>query len=214
MATSRKIPRIIFVVLIGFSFGDSAFSQRPDNSGDAPVTGVIDGAANPGLVSREALFLSLSGLLESSGPRNCSNDTQTAGFSAAGACLSIDGIDMAKAEQLAGEFRSRSDEMSMSAHARFCGQQRARRAPYLSREEFAAEFENFEDRGRAERANVFVERGNALLGREGMNRLIAWANANLRRGIREVQVDLVNLMERRNLSPEQFSEEFCSRVRQ
>ena len=214
MATSRKIPRIVFVVLIGISCGDSVFSQGRGNQGDGPPTVTIDGAANPGLISREALFLALSGLLESSGPRTCATDTQATGFSEAGACLSIDGVDMAKAEQLVSEFRTRSDEMSMAAHARFCGQQRARRAPYLSREEFAAEFENFQAIGRAERANFFVERGNALLGREEMNRLIAWANANLRRGIREVQVDFVDLMERRDLSPEQFSEEVCSRVRQ
>jgi hypothetical protein len=214
MAISRKIPRVLLIFLINFAFGASAFSQRPNDLTSAPATVVIDGAANPELISQEALFLSLSGLLESSGPGNCSNDTQITGLSAAGACLRIDGIDMAKARQLVEEFRARSNEISTSAHAKFCGQQRARRTPYMSREEFAAEFENLQEDGRAERANFFVERGNALLGREAMSRLVAWANANLRRGIREVKVDFAGLMERRDLSPEQYAEELCSRDRQ
>ena len=170
---------------------------------------ILDGASNPELISEEALFVSLSGLLEGTDPDSCSDETQLQQVSATPPCLTIEGVDMSKAAQLAEEFNAHIVGVEHSHVTEFCELHNGRGVPYLSREEFAGEMALFLGSKSIEVSNFFLERGGVLLGQESLHKLVDWADNYLRKSIQEQKIDFAVFLEVNNLSPEQFSESFC-----
>ncbi len=162
------------------------------------LTRFVIGAANPELISDAAVFTALAGLL-----KQCEYGINSQ------FCLQIDGVDMNKALRLAQEYSALVDEQSAARHAVFCATQRARRVPYLSAAEFGLELSGYMDESSRLEAVIFVTKGTEILGIEGMQNLMRFANGDFRNSLQEGKLDYVAMAENSHLAPEQLLEQFC-----
>lgn len=157
----------------------------------------IVGASNPELISDAAVFTALSGQL-----RQCEIGVDF--------CIQIEGVDMTKALELSQQFGLTMQENTAARHAEFCTAQQSRRVPYRDATEFGMELARYMDESNRLRAATFVTLASHILGADGMQRLMNFANGDFRTTIQEGQVNFVAIVENSGMSPEQFLGQFCA----
>ena len=175
----------------------------------------VDGAENPELIRDDVVYDTVSSTLATTGPSNCvrsntNEDRLVRGFSNQAPCMTLPGVDLALAEQLGMEFEAFVDDRNAALIENMCADPATTRLRNGSVADLAAYFDEQEREDRTAKVVFFENRGRELLGVEQFERLLDWANSNIRPNTRQAVVDFHAMLETTKVSPALMLEQSCS----
>ena len=211
----RRIVRItaVFVFTIMASTPQVLAQQAP---GEPPeFIEYIDGAVNPELIRDDVVYDMISGTLVQSGPSNCAElntgeDRLLPGFSNQAPCMTLPGVDPVLAQQLGMEYEAMVEDRNTAFIEAMCEEPTATRLRSGSIDDLADYFDEQDREDRTTKVEFFETRGRELLGIEQLERLLTWANDNVRPGIMQAVTDFHAMLQATNINPAFMLEQTCS----
>lgn len=175
----------------------------------------VDGSRNPERIPDALVYNNVSRSLVDSGPGSCTPqggvaDRTAPAFSNRAPCSVVPGVDPMLAEQLGMEYQAFVEERSAALREAMCESPIHTRLRNTSVAILAAWLDAWENEDEAVRVDFFESRGEALLGAEQFDRLLDWADTNVRPGITWIVIDTRARFEGTGVTPERMLDLSCS----